>query len=180
MVFTGNMSFYPNRHGILYFLDEITPLILSKTPDARLFVVGVYPLKELLRRASKEMTVTGFVEDVRPYVARAEVFIIPLLIDGGIRGKALEAMAMKKPIVSTSIGCGGINLKDKGPAFPADTPGYFAKAVLRLLNDEALRTKLGEKAYATVLEEYNWEAQGEKLERVYQTVVLSCVASRRG
>lgn len=180
MVFTGKMSFYPNNHGIIYFLEEIFPRIQLQEPSARLYVVGVYPSKELLRRASEHVVVTGFVEDVRPYMARAEVYIIPLLIGGGIRGKALEAMAMKKPIVSTSIGCEGINLKHGESALFADTPEEFAAGVLRLFNGRALRTKLGQKAYEIVVREYDWKAKGEELDRVYQTVVLNGVAHRVG
>jgi glycosyltransferase involved in cell wall biosynthesis len=172
MVFTGKMSFYPNNHGIIYFLEDIFPRVQLQEPSARLYVVGVNPSKELLRRASENVVVTGFVEDVRPYMARAEVYIIPLLIGGGIRGKALEAMAMKKPIVSTSIGCEGINLKHGESALFADTPEGFAAAVLRLFNDRALCMKLGQKAYENVVSGYNWKTKGEELDRVYQAVVL--------
>ena len=178
MVFTGKMSHYPNIHGISYFLDEVFPRILSEEPSARLYVVGAYPSREMLRRASDRVIVTGFVEDVRPYMARGEVYIIPLLIGGGIRGKALEAMAMKKPIVSTSIGCEGINLKHEDSALFADAPEDFAAAVLRLFKDKALCTKLGQKAYENVVEGYNWKAKGEEIDRLYQTVVQNGVAHR--
>lgn len=171
MVFTGKMSFYPNNHGILYFIDEVLLLILSEVPDARLFVVGTSPSRELRKRASPQVEVTGFVEDVRPYIARSEVFIIPLLIGGGIRGKALEAMAMKKPIVTTSVGCEGINLKHEDSALFADTPRDFSAAVLRLFRDGDLRSRLAEKAYANIINGYNWKAKGKELDRVYQEVV---------
>ena len=85
---------------------------------------------------------------------------------------------MRKPIVTTSIGCEGINLKHEDSALFADTPEEFAMSVLRLFNDQALRTKLGEKAYANVIAGYNWKTKGEELERVYQTVLLNG-ASRR-
>jgi glycosyltransferase involved in cell wall biosynthesis len=130
----------------------------------------------LLRRASENVVVTGFVQDVRPYIARSEVYIIPLLIGGGIRGKALEAMAMRKPIVTTSIGCEGINLKHEDSALFADTPEEFAASVLRLFNDQPLRTKLGEKAHENVITGYNWKTKGEELERVYQAVSLKGTA----
>lgn len=173
MVFTGLMSFHPNIHGILYFLDEIFPLIVAQASDARLYVVGAHPTRKLIKRASEQVIVTGFVEDVRPYMAQGVVFIIPLWIGGGIRGKALEAMAMKKPIVTTAIGCEGINLKHEDSALFADTPDEFARSVLRLFNDEALRMKLGEKAYANVIAGYNWKTKGQELEQVYQTVLLN-------
>jgi glycosyltransferase involved in cell wall biosynthesis len=171
MVFVGLMSFYPNQHGLLYFLDEIFPRILSRVPDAHLSVVGAEPSKAVRKRASDRVAVTGFVDDVRPYIARAEVFIVPLLIGGGIRGKALEAMAMKVPIVTTTVGCEGINLSHGESALFADTPEEFADAVVRLLNDTAFRKKLADKAYRNVLQGYNWVEKGKELEKVYQTVI---------
>jgi glycosyltransferase involved in cell wall biosynthesis len=168
MVFTGLMSYYPNNHGILYFLKNIFPLILNQVPEAKILIVGKNPSKELLRYASERVVITGYVEDVRPYMARAEVFIIPLLIGGGIRGKALEAMAMKIPIVTTSIGCESIHLKHEDSALFADQPAEFADAVLRLFKDESLGKKLTKRAYQTVLEQYNWTEKGNDLHRVYE------------
>jgi glycosyltransferase involved in cell wall biosynthesis len=171
IVFMGLMSFYPNQHGLFYFLDEIFPRILSRVPETRLYVVGARPSKAVRKRASDRVIVTGFVEDVKPYVARAEVFVIPLLIGGGIRGKALEAMAMKVPIVTTTVGCEGINLTQGESALFADTPEEFADAVVRLFNDAALRKRITERAYLNVLEGYNWVEKGKELERVYQVVI---------
>ena len=176
MVFTGKMDFYPNKHGIAFFLDEIFPRILQKTPNARVYVVGAYPQKDLLRRASDNIIVTGFVNDVRPYMAKGEVYIIPLWIGGGIRGKALEAMAMKKPIVTTTIGCESIRLKHEESALFADTADDFASCVLRLFNDENLGRRLAQRAHENVLQYYDWTVQGKALERVIET----CVARKPG
>jgi glycosyltransferase involved in cell wall biosynthesis len=171
MVFTGLMSYLPNHHGITYFLDEIFPLILEREPEARIMVVGAFPPKKLLRRSSANVIVTGWVDDVRPYFARGQVFVIPLLIGGGIRGKALEAMAMRRPIVTTTLGCEGINLKHEESALFADTPREFADAVVRLFNDPALRARLAENAYRNVVEGYSWEVNGLAFERVYQSLI---------
>jgi len=176
LVFTGKMSYYPNIHGIVRFLDEIFPLILLQAPHAKVYVVGAYPPQHLRRRASRNVIVTGFVEDVRPYIARGEVFLIPLWIGGGIRGKALEAMAMRKPIVTTSIGCEGLNLAQGDSALFGNTPTDFAAAVLRLLNDRALRTRLAEKAYNHVTSRFNWSIQGKKLQGVYDNVIRERMA----
>ncbi len=173
MVFTGLMNYLPNHHGVTYFLDEIFPLILEREPDARVMIVGAFPPKKLLRRASANVIVTGWVDDVRPYFLRGQVFIIPLLIGGGIRGKALEAMAMRRPIVTTTIGCEGINLKHEESALFADTPREFADAVVRLFNDPTLRARLAENAYRSVVEGYSWEVNGLAFERVYQSLVRS-------
>lgn len=171
MVFTGKMNFFPNNQGIHYFLDEIFPLILSRVPNARIFVVGAYPGDALRKRASENVTVTGFVDDVRPYVARAQVYIIPLLVGGGIRGKALEAMAMKRPIVTTTIGCEGIHLEHGKSALFADEPRAFAEAVVRLFEDESLRSRLVLNALNTVQMKYDWNTKGGELTRLYESVI---------
>jgi glycosyltransferase involved in cell wall biosynthesis len=171
MVFTGKMDFYPNRHGITLFLDEVFPRILQQIPDARIYVVGTNPPGDIRRRASSNVIVTGFVEDVRPYMAKGEVYIIPLWIGGGIRGKALEAMAMKKPIVTTNVGCESIQLKHEESALFADTAEEFARAVVRLFNDKSLREKLALQAHANVLRFYDWSKQGEALNKVFEMLL---------
>lgn len=171
MVFIGLMSYYPNHHGILYFLDEVFPLILAKEPKAKLYIVGAWPARRVRRRASENVIVTGWVDDVKPYMAKGEVFIIPLLIGGGMRGKALEAMAMRRPIVTTTLGCEGINLRHEESALFADTPEAFAQSVLRMFDDAALRERLTAKAYQNVIEGYTWDAHGESLDLLYQSLV---------
>lgn len=171
LVFAGLMSYYPNNHGILYFLDEIFPLILAQVPNAKVYIVGADPPKKVQRRTTDNIIVTGFVDDVKPYFARGQVFIIPLKIGGGIRGKALEAMAMRRPIVSTTLGCEGINLRHEDSALFADTPKDFANAVVRMFNDAALRTRLTEKAFQNVVEGYSWDVNGLALDRIYKSLV---------
>ena len=166
MVFTGVMNYYPNEQGVLYFLDEIMPLIVSRVPDARAYIVGAYPSKNLQMRKTDNVTITGRVDDVRPFMARSSVYIIPLRSGGGTRLKALEAMAMKKPIVSTTLGCEGINLKDGESAMFADSPERFADAVVRLFDDTGLKTALVEKAYTNVVAEYSWTSIGNELEEI--------------
>lgn len=172
IVFTGKMDFYPNQHGINRFLDEIFPLILQEVPSARIYIVGAYPSKELKKRASANVIVTGYVDDVRPYMSRGAVYVIPLWIGGGIRGKALEAMAMKKPIVTTHIGCESIKLSHRESALFGDTPREFASAVVECLRDKDLCNSLTTRAHATVLKEYNWESQGLKLEKILEDAIV--------
>lgn len=168
MVFTGIMQYYPNDHGIAYFLEQIFPLIVKRVPDARVYVVGAHASKHVQSFASDNVIVTGYVDDVRPYVARAEVVIIPLLIGGGTRLKALEAMAMKKPIVSTSIGCEGIELVHGESVLIGDTPEAFADAAVQLFTDHGLSARLTEKAYQTMCTTYRWEAIAKHFEAAYK------------
>lgn len=173
MVFTGLFTHLPNIHGILYFLDKVLPLVLREAPEARVYVVGKSPPRELLSKAADKVVVTGFVEDVRPYMAKSQVFIIPLLAGGGIRGKALEAMAMKRPIVTTTIGVEGINLRHEESALFADTPEAFADAVVRLFQSPELRDRISENAYATALKQYNWDAKGKELDNALRSLLMA-------
>jgi glycosyltransferase involved in cell wall biosynthesis len=170
MVFTGLMNYYPNSHGITFFLDRIFPLILESVPDARVYIVGANPSRRLRALASVNVAVVGHVKDVRPYIARGEISIIPLLIGGGTRLKVLEAMAMRKPIVSTTLGCEGLDIVDGQSAVFADTPQEFAAAVVRLFSDRGLRERLAAKAYEKA-SDYRWESIGTALEGVYQSLL---------
>lgn len=170
MVFTGLFTHLPNSDGIIWFLDEIMPLILFKIPDAHIYVVGKSPTRQMLNRKCANVTITGFVEDVRPYIASSQIFIIPLLAGGGIRGKALEAMAMKKPIVTTTIGVEGINLKHNESALFSDTPHLFANNIIDLFCNNELRSKLAENAYSIANSEYHWQTKGKKLNDILYSV----------
>jgi glycosyltransferase involved in cell wall biosynthesis len=173
MVFTGLFTHPPNVQAIEYFLDKIFPLILDKAPDARIYVVGKSPPPRLVRRASNQVVVTGFVDDVRPYLERAAVFVIPLLSGGGIRGKALEAMAMGKPIVTTTVGVEGIYLKDRESGLFADTPKLFAESVIELFENPDLSAAIAKRASAIAAERYRWAAKGQDLDKVLRGLVAS-------
>lgn len=171
MTFTGLFTHLPNSQGILWFLNEVFPRIQKQAPAARIYIVGKSPTRKLLAKASENVIVTGFVEDVRPYMARSQVFVIPLLAGGGIRGKALEAMAMKRPIVTTTVGVEGIHLWHGKSALFADNPEAFARAVIRMFHEPGLREQIAGNAFATVQQHYNWEAKGNELDRALCSVV---------
>ncbi len=168
IVFTGLMEYYPNEQGMVYFMESVFPLILKQVPDARIAIVGARPSARVKQWASTQVEVTGYVDDVRPYLARAQVVIIPLWIGGGTRLKALEAVAMKKSIVSTSVGCEGIGFTNGKDIMIADTPEAFATAVIRLFRDAGLRESLAEEAYTNLLPAYRWSAVGGKLDEAYR------------
>lgn len=176
MVFCGLMNYSPNLQGITYFLDRVFPIISREVPQARITVVGSGPSKALLRRASDRVTITGYVKDVRPWVTRGQVYVVPLLVGGGTRLKALEAMAMKKPIVTTGVGCEGIDLRHEESALFADEPEAFAREVIRLFRSPDLRTRLAERAHGIAVQQYGWSAIGDRLDAVCR----SAVALRRG
>ena len=122
-------------------------------------------------RAVEDNTITysGAVEDVRPYIAEAAVYVIPLRIGGGTRLKVLEAMAMGKAIVSTALGCEGFDLIADQELVIADAPAEFAAAVLALLGDPERRERLSRAARRFAESRYDWRMIVPKLERVYET-----------
>jgi glycosyltransferase involved in cell wall biosynthesis len=171
LLFTGLMSYYPNAHGIKWFLDEIFPRILAAVPQAQIVVAGAHPSRSLRRCVSRHVTVTGYVDDIRPYFTRAEVFVAPLRIGGGTRVKILEAMAMERPVVTTSIGCEGLDVLRGDSLLIGDTPEEFADAVVSLLRDQRLRESLASRGAALVRERYSWDKIGTELDRALYDVV---------
>jgi polysaccharide biosynthesis protein PslH len=171
MVFCGLMNYSPNDEGMTFFLDRVLPLIHREVPEATLTIVGSGVSRSIQRRATDRITVTGYVPDVRPYVARGQVYVIPLLVGGGTRLKALEAMAMRKAIVTTSVGCEGIDLVHEESALFADTPEGLAQAVIRLFREPDLRARLAERAAALAAAKYGWRSIGETLDAIARDVV---------
>jgi glycosyltransferase involved in cell wall biosynthesis len=158
LVFTGSMDWLPNEDAIQFFTKEIMPRVRQLVPDATLTIVGRNPYASLLELARRDpsVIVTGRVEDVRPYMERAAAYIVPLRIGGGTRLKIYEAMAMEKPIVSTTIGAEGLPVRDGAHLNIADTPEAFAAALVRLLTNESLAHELGRNAAQLVREEFGW------------------------
>jgi polysaccharide biosynthesis protein PslH len=166
ILFTGLMSYYPNQQAIRWFLDAVLPKVLKKVPTARLIVAGAGPPSWLIQRRSDVVEVTGSVPDMRPIFERAQVVIAPLMIGGGTRVKILEAQAMAKPVVSTSLGAEGIDVRDGYSILLADNAELFAAQVARLLMDVDLGRRMGAAAREQVALEYDWNRIGERLEYV--------------
>lgn len=173
VIFEGNISFRPNLDGLQYFCAEIFPLIQQHCPDVALQIVGRDPPPEIQKLATASIgepgiAVTGFVEDVRPYLDQATVFVCPLRKGAGIKNKLLQAWSMGLPIVATSITLGGLKSVDQENVLVADTPAAFAAAVLRLFQDSALRQHLSTQARHTAVSHYSWQQKAEELEHVMQ------------
>jgi glycosyltransferase involved in cell wall biosynthesis len=159
MVFTGSMDWLPNEDAIRYFTEQIMPIIKKSLPEATLTVVGRNPFKSLLELSRRDpaIIVTGRVEDVRPYMERATAYVVPLRIGGGTRLKIYEAMAMEKPIVSTTIGAEGLPVEDGKHLLLADTPEAFAARCVEVLKDDAAAAALGARAAKLVREQFGWD-----------------------
>ncbi len=175
LVFTGSMGYVPNSDGIIYFLDEIFPKIKRQLPGTKIYIVGSKPPEDLRRRASHDVIVTGYVDDVRPYVWRSSVYVVPLRMGGGTRLKVLEGLSMRKPIVTTSIGCEGIEVTDGVNVSMADDPEEFAERVVELLTNRQKSDELGANGNELVKSRYDWDIVGSLMDEA-----LTSLVNRRG
>lgn len=160
ILFTGTISYYPNTEGVIYFAQNIWPLIKEAHPDASFCIAGKAPPPEVCKLAQQDnsIEVTGSVDDMRDYYAKASVVAVPLRIGGGTRLKILEAMAMEKAVISTSLGAEGIDVTDGKNILLRDTPQDFADAVVATMKNEAERQRLEAAGRALVEEKYDWRA----------------------
>lgn len=166
LVFTGMLAYRPNWDAVHYLVEEIFPRIRAERPACTLTIVGKGH-ESLRHLAGPGVTFTGVVPDVRPYVEQAAVAVVPLRMGGGTRLKVVEAMAMGKPIVSTALGSEGIAARDQEHLLTADDPAGFAAAVLRLLSEPALGTRLGHAARGLARHQYSWRRSADLLEDLY-------------
>lgn len=172
LLFTGKMDYRPNIDAMLWFGQEVLPRLVAQHSQVRCRIVGLNPHPRLdVLRSLPQVEITGGVPDVRPYLAAAHAYIIPMRVGGGTRFKALEAMACAKPIVSTSLGVEGIAVQPGQELLIADTPDAFAAAILQLVDDFAqgglLATKLGTAAQRFVATHYTWAQILPNLEQLY-------------
>jgi sugar transferase (PEP-CTERM/EpsH1 system associated) len=173
LVFTGSMDWLPNEDAIRWFAAEILPRVRARVPDATLTVVGRHPPPSI--RALDGVggiTVTGSVPDVRPYIARAAAFVVPIRIGGGTRLKIYEAMAMERLVVSTPIGAEGLPLRDGVAVVLAESADAFADAVVQALEDPARADVIAAEGGRIVRERYGWD-------RVARQFAEQCEATAR-
>ena len=172
LIYIGSMDWYPNEDAVSFFADEVLPRIQENVPDVRFSIVGGNPSARVQKLTERKgVIVTGRVPEIKPYFAEATVFVVPLRIGSGTRLKILEALAMGKAIVSTSVGAEGLDLKDSEEIFISDEPEAFADAVTRLLTDAPLRRRVGENGRARVEQDYDWRSIGEKLHQLYTKIL---------
>jgi len=172
LIFTGTMFYYPNIDAILYFFDRIYPHIVARIPDVRILIVGHNPAPEIkgLERFGN-VKVTGYVPDIRPYIAQSTAMIVPLRLGGGTRLKILEAMAMERPVISTSIGAEGLAVQAGEDIMIADDPLDFATKTVELLQNPELRQRIVAKARKLVENNYSWDVLGKRFLEACQEAV---------
>jgi polysaccharide biosynthesis protein PslH len=164
IVFTASFDYYPNVQGALYFAEKCWPLIRRAVPDATWHLVGRNPPVEIVQLGRLPgITVTGSVPAIQPHLAAAQVAVVPLLTGGGTRLKILEALALRRAVVSTTLGCEGIACIPDTHLLVADEPAEFTRAVVELLEDAIRRADLGWSGRTLVEERYSWGYCGDQL-----------------
>jgi glycosyltransferase involved in cell wall biosynthesis len=172
LVFSGSMDWHPNEDAVLYFADAILPRIRAEVPGVTLTVVGRNPTARLREAAERAgIDVTGTVDDVRPSIGEAAVYVVPLRAGGGTRLKIFEALAMAKPVVSTTVGAEGLALEDGRHFIAADKPDTFADSVVGLLRNPERRRALGQAGRDLVKAYYSWPTIAREFEERCEEVV---------
>lgn len=168
LVFTGAFTYRPNYEAMVWFVKEVFPQILTELPQTQLFITGNHadlPLPHM-----KNVTLTGFVDDVRPVIARAWASLVPIWKGGGTRLKILEAMALGTPVIATSKGAEGLAVTDGVDICLADTAVDYAQVILRVLQDEPFRQRLAQNGCRLVSRQYDWPIVAPKFLEVVEGI----------
>jgi sugar transferase (PEP-CTERM/EpsH1 system associated) len=166
IIFTGVMNYFPNTDAVMHFHQYIFPFIKRNVPSAQFIIAGMHPTPQIRRLADRHTTVTGFVPDIRDYLSKAAVCVVPLRIAMGVQNKILEAMAMGVPVVATSVANRGINATPGQEILLADDPENFAAATTKLLNDRSLRETITNNAKQFIDQNFRWEKNLQKLDEL--------------
>lgn len=169
LVFAGGMNWFPNRDAMEWMAGEIWPALAAGRSDRHLSVIGRQPPAAMrdLAQVDGRVRVPGFVDDVRPYIARSAVYLCPIRVGGGTRLKILDALAMGRPLVSTSIGVEGLGLEPRVHYLPADSVAEFVTQIDRLDADPMLAASLAATGRRFVEERYAWDVVGDVLNTAY-------------
>jgi sugar transferase (PEP-CTERM/EpsH1 system associated) len=171
IVMTGLMRYRPNIDAALFMVNEVLPLIRKKKPDVVFSIVGAGPSDEVLQLAGPNVVVTGEVPDVRPYALAAGLLVVPLRMGSGTRLKVLEGLSLAKPMVTTSLGCEGIEVENNKHLLIADDAESFAQAVITVLDDSNLAASLGTAGRALVEAKYSWVTIVDVIEKFYERLL---------
>ena len=172
MVFTGVMEYRPNIDAVVWFCDEILPIVQANIPVANFTICGSRPAPAVRRLAKRRgVRVTGWVADARPYLDRAEIFVAPLRMARGVQNKLLEALAMGLPCVASTAAWSGTAVADGQGILATDEPREFARHVIDLLGDSDGRAEMARRARAAAVANYRWEVQLACLDQVIAAAV---------
>ena len=166
IVFTGNMGYPPNVNGVEFLVKQILPIVRRNKPEIKVLIAGANPDRKVIAVKSKNIHVTGWVEDIREYYAKARIFIAPMQIGTGLQNKLLEAMAMKIPCISSHLANNALNAKSGKEIKIGDSAEEYAQHIIYLLDNKDKADEIALNGYNFVLNNYNWEKATEKLEEL--------------
>ena len=169
MVFSGIMDYKPNIDAVVYFVNEILPIILHKRANIKLYIIGKNPTKVVRKLANANIIVSGWVDDISEHICKGLIYVSPLISGAGLKNKILEAMALRRSIVATTISIDGLMLKDNVHLYVADTPNLFAEKVLELLRNDKKREEMIYNSYDLILNEYRWK----KVLQIYEDKIFN-------
>jgi glycosyltransferase involved in cell wall biosynthesis len=171
LLFIGKMNYQPCVDAAIYFCEEILPLIRKRIDNVEVWLVGREPDARVLKLNNTYIHVTGLVESVIPYYKRSIVTVVPLRSGGGTRLKILESMALNRPVVSTTIGCEGLDVVDGDHILIADEPNKFAEKVIQLIENKTLREHIKQNARCLIEDRYDWDQLANNLIQVYSSML---------
>ena len=166
-MFIGGMGYIPNLDSALYLLGDIYPRVRAGEPDVMLNVVGTELRRIKSRNYGGKVLFFENVPDILPYFRKADVLLVPLRSGAGTRIKILEAMAAGLPVVTTSKGCEGLDVRSGEHLLVADDPDAFTRAVVQILDDPSLRSGITHSARRLVEKKYSWESLVQSMDRAY-------------
>ncbi len=169
LIFVGGLSWYPNRKAVKYFCKKIWPLLVAREAQTNFFIVGKNPPRWLMKfgRTNPNVSVLGFVPDIRPLMSAVDAFVCPMWEGGGTRLKILNAMAMGVPLISTRMACEGIPVENGKHVLFAENPQEFVKQVSRIFKDDKLKTKLSLESMRLIREYYDYRKIGVRMSEAY-------------
>ncbi len=180
IIFTGNIGYFPNTDAVHWFSREVFPLIKTRVPHVKFYVVGTDPPQNIRHLNTDEnIVVTGFVDSIHEYLARATIAVCPMRSGSGIQNKVLEAMASGTPIVTTEYALDGIQATPGRDLIVANEPREFAHRVVELLENPSLRRKLAVNARQLIEKKYTWEISVQQLERIYEAAITAHALKQR-
>ncbi|MBT9175394.1 MAG: Phosphatidyl-myo-inositol mannosyltransferase [candidate division WS2 bacterium] len=171
IVFTGNMGYFPNERAVLYFRNEIFPLIRKRHPNVEFWVIGGGVSNRVKRLENDSIKVLGFVNSMAEYINRASVSVAPMQSGSGMQSKILEALACGVPVVATTVAKGDIKLNEEEGLFVADEPNIFAERVVKILIDKNLQRSIAQKAPQAIKDKYSWETSNSGIEKIYSELI---------
>jgi len=166
LIFTGNMSYIPNVQAAEYLVKKILPLLVKKYPDIRIALCGTNPSPRVLALQGKNVTVTGWVADIREYYAKSHIFIAPMQLGTGLQNKLLEAMAMQIPCITSPLASNPLNVMSQKEVIVCDNVQDYVNAIDVLLTDSELYKSITTNGYEFVRKNYNWDSTTEILEKL--------------